>query len=106
VGSLLNNGQEVVSNSGDRVVTLLPTGEYEIYRDDDAILRQPGSTIRTETFSDGSTRTILLREDQSQVVTIRDDTGRVLRGRASSRRASSSSSSTTSSRRSRSTSST
>ena len=79
VGSFVNNGQEVVSNSGDRVVTLLPTGQYEVYRNDDAILRQPGAEVRTETFSDGSTRTFLTREDGTQVVTIRSATGRVLR---------------------------
>jgi hypothetical protein len=35
--------------------------------------------VRTETFADGSTRTILEREDGTRVVTIRDATGRVLR---------------------------
>jgi outer membrane protein OmpA-like peptidoglycan-associated protein len=35
--------------------------------------------VRTETFSDGSTRTFLTRDDGTQVVTIRDATGRVLR---------------------------
>ncbi|WP_210527780.1 OmpA family protein [Rubellimicrobium arenae] len=79
VGTLLNNGQEVVTNSGDRVVTRNRTGGYEVYRDDDAILRQPGSQVRTETFADGSTRTFLTREDGTQVVTIRDANGRVLR---------------------------
>ncbi|HZV85576.1 MAG TPA: OmpA family protein, partial [Brevundimonas sp.] len=79
VGSLLDNGQEVVSNSGDRVVTLLQSGEYEVYRNDDAILRQPGAEVRTETFADGSARTFLTREDGTQVVTIRSATGQVLR---------------------------
>jgi outer membrane protein OmpA-like peptidoglycan-associated protein len=79
VGTFLNNGEEVVSNSGDRVVTRGETGDLEIYRDDDAILYQPGAEVRTETYSDGSTRTILEREDGTQVVTIRDSTGRVLR---------------------------
>jgi outer membrane protein OmpA-like peptidoglycan-associated protein len=79
VGSFLNNGEEVVSNSGDRVVTRGETGDLEVYGNDDAILYQPGATVRTETYSDGSTRTILEREDGTQVVTIRDATGRVLR---------------------------
>jgi len=35
--------------------------------------------VRTETFRDGSTRTIVDRADGTQVVTIRDATGRVLR---------------------------
>ncbi len=78
VGSLLKNGDEVVSNTGDRVVVRGQDG-LTIYRDDDALLRQPGSDIRTETFSDGSTRSTLAREDGSQVVTIRDARGRVLR---------------------------
>ena len=51
----------------------------EIYRDDDALLRQPGADLRTETFSDGSTRSTLTREDGTQVVTIRNAEGRVLR---------------------------
>ncbi|MEY4872844.1 MAG: hypothetical protein RLZZ563_2174, partial [Pseudomonadota bacterium] len=45
----------------------------------DALLRRPGSTVRTETFRDGSTRTIVQRGDGTQVVTVRDATGRVLR---------------------------
>ncbi|PYE85852.1 OmpA family protein [Pseudoroseicyclus aestuarii] len=79
VGTLMRNGQQVVSNTGDRVVTQDDQGNYQVYRDDDALLRQPGSDIRTETFSDGSTRTTLAREDGSQVITIRDAEGRVLR---------------------------
>jgi len=35
--------------------------------------------MRTETFADGSSRSTLEREDGSQVVTIRDSRGRVLR---------------------------
>ncbi|NAZ35585.1 OmpA family protein [Rubellimicrobium sp. CFH 75288] len=79
VGAVLNNGQQIVANTGDRVVTRDPQGGLQIFRDDDAILRQPGSTVRTETYPDGSTRTILERPDGTQVVTIRDATGRVLR---------------------------
>ena len=69
----------VVSNTGDRVVVQRPNGDYALLKDDDAILRQPGSTVRTETFNDGSSRTIVQRADGTQVVTIRDATGRVLR---------------------------
>ena len=71
--------RQVVSNTGDRVVVLNPDGTYSVYKDDDTVLRRPGSTVRTETFRDGSTRTIVERADGSQVVTIRDATGRVLR---------------------------
>ena len=71
--------RQVVSNTGDRVVVLNPDGSYSVYKDDDTVLRRPGSTVRTETFRDGSTRTIVERTDGTQVVTIRDATGRVLR---------------------------
>ncbi len=70
---------KVVSNTGDRVVVKNPDGTYGLYKDDDAILRQPGSTVRTETYDDGSSRTIVQRADGTQVVTVRNATGRVLR---------------------------
>jgi outer membrane protein OmpA-like peptidoglycan-associated protein len=69
----------VVSNTGDRVIVLQPDGTYRVLKDDDTVIRRPGSTVRTETFRDGSTRTIVQRPDGTQVVTIRDATGRVLR---------------------------
>ena len=78
VGSVLRNGDRVVANTGDRVVVEGTQG-LTVYKDDDALLRQPGATMRTETFSDGSSRTTLDRTDGSQVVTIRDPRGRVLR---------------------------
>ncbi len=71
--------RRVVSNTGDRVVVLKPDGTYQVYKDDDTVIRRPGSKVRTETYRDGSTRTIVERPDGSQVVTIRDATGRVLR---------------------------
>jgi outer membrane protein OmpA-like peptidoglycan-associated protein len=79
VGNLLSDGREVVANTGDRVVVRQPDGEFQVYKDDDTLLRRPGSTVRTETYKDGSTRTLVEREDGTQVVTIRDATGRVLR---------------------------
>ena len=85
VGAIIkdaNNRQEdrrVVSNTGDRIVVLKPDGTYQVYKDDDAVIRRPGSNVRTETYRDGSTRTIVERPDGTQVVTIRDATGRVLR---------------------------
>ncbi len=78
VGSVLRNGDRVVENTGDRVVVEGTRG-LTIYKDDDALLRQPGAAVRTETFFDGSTRTFLDRADGTQVVTIRDQRGRVLR---------------------------
>lgn len=83
VGTVINQGRKderrVVSNTGDRIVVLKPNGTYEVYKDDDTILRRPGSTVRTETYRDGSTRTIVERRDGTQVVTVRDASGRVLR---------------------------
>ncbi|MBE2277165.1 MAG: OmpA family protein, partial [Rhodobacteraceae bacterium] len=83
VGAVINEGKKderkVVSNTGDRVVIEDAQGDYVIYKDDDAILRRPGVEAVTETYSDGSTRTVVSRADGSQVVTIRDASGRVLR---------------------------
>ncbi len=82
IGQVLNSIEgksTVVSNTGDRVVVQNPDGSYGLYKDDDAILRQAGSTVRTETYNDGSSRTIVQRADGTQVVTVRDATGRVLR---------------------------
>ena len=78
IGAMINGNKQVVSNTGDRVVVRQPDGTYVVYKDDNALLREPGSTVRTETFRDGSTRTIVQRVDGSQIVTIRDATGRVL----------------------------
>ena len=78
IGAILDQDKEVVENTGDRVVVQDADGNYTVYKDDNALLREPGNTVRTETFSDGSTRTVMVRPDGSQVVTIRDATGRVL----------------------------
>ncbi len=79
IGAMINdNRQQVVSNSGDRVVVRQDDGSYQVYKDDNALLRQPGSTVTTQTFRDGSTRVIVEREDGSQIATIRDASGRVL----------------------------
>ena len=78
IGAIINGNKQVVSNSGDRVVVRQPDGSYQVYKDDNALLREPGSTVRTETYRDGSTRTVVQRVDGSQIVTIRDATGRVL----------------------------
>ena len=78
VGSVLNNGDEVVSNSGDRVV-VERDGELVVLKDDDALLRQPGSEVRTQSFEDGSTITTVSRANGERIVTIRGAEGRVLR---------------------------
>ncbi len=78
IGAMINGNKQVVSNTGDRVVVRQPDGTYSVYKDDNALLMEPGSTVRTENYNDGSTRTIVQRTDGSQIVTIRDATGRVL----------------------------
>ncbi len=79
VGAVLQNGNQVVSNTGDRVVVKEDNGDYRVLKDDDALLRRPGAKLNTETYKDGSTRTVLDRQDGSSIVTIRDASGRVLR---------------------------
>lgn len=79
VGKMLSNDRQVALNTGDRVVVTLPDGSQQVIRDDNALLYQPGSDVRTERFDDGSTRTTVLREDGSRVVTIRDADMNILR---------------------------
>jgi outer membrane protein OmpA-like peptidoglycan-associated protein len=79
VGAILNNGDEVVSNTGDRVVVQQDDGRYLVLKDDDTLIRRPGSTVETENFDDGSTRSTVTYADGTRIVTIRDASGRVLR---------------------------
>lgn len=78
VGAILSNGDEVVGNTGDRVVVQRGDGDYYVLRDDDATLRQPGSNVRTERYEDGSSRTFVTRADGSTLITVRDASGRVV----------------------------
>ncbi|EPX79223.1 OmpA family protein [Litoreibacter arenae] len=79
LSQLVDNGADVVSNSGDRVVVRRDNGDYQVLKDDDVLIRRPGSEVRTRTFDDGSTRTIVTRPDGLQVETIRAANGQVLR---------------------------
>lgn len=79
VGAILSNGQRVETNTGDRVIVQEDDGSFRVLKDDDALLRQPGSKVRTERFNDGSTRTTVTRADGTRIVTIRDSSGRALR---------------------------
>lgn len=79
VGAILLNGQRVTANTGDRVIVQDEYGNYRVLKDDDALIRQPGSTVRTERFADGSTRSFVTLANGDQIVTIRDANGRVLR---------------------------
>jgi outer membrane protein OmpA-like peptidoglycan-associated protein len=78
IGTLLNNGSKVVANSGDRAI-VEQNGQYRVLKDDDALLRQPRSNVTTYRFADGSTRTVVVRENGVEVETIRSAEGRVLR---------------------------
>ena len=79
VGSYLNNNRQVALSAPDRVVVTRADGSQEVIKDEVALLRQPGSTVATENFDDGSSRTVVTRADGSRVVTIRDADLRVLR---------------------------
>ena len=72
-----NYGDRVVSNSGDRIV-VEENGQYRVLKDDDVLIRQPGTEVQTYSFQDGSTRTVATREDGTQIETVRAADGRVL----------------------------
>ncbi len=76
---LIDKDEEVVSNTGDRVVVRRDDGQLYILKDDDVLLRRPGSEVETETFNDGSSRTTVTRPNGVQVVTISAADGTVLR---------------------------
>lgn len=78
VGMIVNQNR-VVARSDERVVVDQGDGTLGLWRDDDAILSQEGSTRRIERYDDGSTRTRWIRPDGTETITIRDVTGRVLR---------------------------
>lgn len=78
VGKVMSNGDRVVSNSGDRVV-VERNGEFVVLKDDDVLIRRPGSDVKTETFNDGSTRSTVSNADGVRIVTIRAADGTVLR---------------------------
>ena len=78
VDQLLRPNEQVATSAGDRVV-LERNGEYRVLRNDDALLRQPGSDVTSYRYDDGSTRSVVLREDGTEIETIRAADGRVLR---------------------------
>ncbi|MFC3615866.1 OmpA family protein [Lutimaribacter marinistellae] len=78
INQLLRGGEEVVTQSDDRLVVRGDEG-LRVIKDDNQLLYRPGSNVDTETFSDGSTRTFVSQPDGSEVVTIRAADGRVLR---------------------------
>lgn len=80
IATFLNrNNEEVVVSSRDRLVVQDDDGYYRVLKNDDALLRRPGAEIATREFSDGSTRSVVTRQDGTQVVTIRAADGQILR---------------------------
>jgi outer membrane protein OmpA-like peptidoglycan-associated protein len=79
IGSIISGNRQVVNRSDDRIVVLRPEGDYQVIRDDDALLRRPGNRVATDTFADGSTRNIVTQPDGTQVITVRDRDLRILR---------------------------
>ncbi|WP_353472054.1 OmpA family protein [Salipiger sp. H15] len=75
---ILDDGAQVVQNTGDRVV-VEQDGQYRVLRNDDVLLRQPGSEVKTYRYNDGSTRTVVAYDDGNTVETIKTADGRVLR---------------------------
>ena len=79
VGTVLANGAEIVKNTGDRVVVEAPDGSLRVLKNDDANLRQPGAEVRTRTFADGSTRTVVTQGNGVKIVTVRAADGTALK---------------------------
>jgi len=79
VGAIVRGNRQVVGTSQDRLVVSGGDGQLQVLKDDNALLRQPGSQIETRSFDDGSTRTVTTRVDGSQVITVRDADLRVVR---------------------------
>jgi outer membrane protein OmpA-like peptidoglycan-associated protein len=79
IGSVITGNRQVVNQADDRIVVLRPQGDYQVIRDDDTLLRRPGSNVSTETFGDGSSRTVVTQPDGTQVITVRDRDLRILR---------------------------
>ena len=79
VATILNRNDEVVVSSDDRLVVRDERGNYRVLKNDDELLRRPGSQVATREYSDGSTRTEVTREDGARVVTIRAPDGQVLK---------------------------
>lgn len=68
----------LVQNQGDRVI-VERGGDFYIRSDENALLRQAGTTVQTEEFAGGITRTTVTREDGSRIVTVRNPGGFILR---------------------------
>lgn len=78
LNNILDNNDNVVSNSGDRVV-VENNGRFRVLRNDDVLLRRPGAEVTTYQYNDGSTRNVVAYDDGTSVETVRAADGRVLR---------------------------
>ncbi|NKX45941.1 OmpA family protein [Roseicyclus persicicus] len=79
IGTVIAGNRQVVNRADDRIVVLRPEGDYQVIRDDDTLLRRPGSRVFTDQFADGSSRTVIVQPDGTQVITVRDRDLRILR---------------------------
>ncbi|MBV7392877.1 OmpA family protein [Mameliella sediminis] len=78
LGKVLQRGDRVITNSGDRMV-VQNNGVMRVLRNDDVLLNRPGTNVQTFQYKDGSTRNLMMYEDGTQVETVRAPDGRVLR---------------------------
>ena len=78
LSQILGRNANVVENTGDRVV-IEEDGQYRVLRNDDVLLRRPGSDVKTYRYDDGSTRSVVTYDDGNVVETIKAADGRVLR---------------------------
>ncbi|MHA3977927.1 OmpA family protein [Halovulum sp. GXIMD14794] len=77
LNELLSPDDEVVQTTQDRVI-VRRDGEYVVLKDENELLRRPGTEVQTQSFSDGSTRSIVTQPDGDRVVTVRAADGSVL----------------------------
>lgn len=78
LGKVLQQGDRVVTNTGDRMV-VENKGVMRVLRNDNVLLNQPGTQVKSFEFKDGSTRNVMAYKDGSKVETILAPDGRVLR---------------------------
>ncbi len=77
IGGVL--GGEVVSDEGDRVVVEQNDGTYFLRKDENELLRRDGVVVTTEQLAQGRSRTIALRPNGVEIVTLRDEFGDIIR---------------------------
>ena len=71
-------GGRVVEDEGDRLI-VERDGRYIVRRDENELIRGDTSNFEVEELDEGRTRETFFREDGSQVVTLRDPAGNILR---------------------------